>query len=158
MFARAATPTLVARAEELAVLRAAVERASSGDAATVIVSGDAGVGKSRLVEELMRTTRDDAALVLLAAASMSGTASSHTRRSLVPCAGPSSRRPVSAEGRRETGAARVSQLVQRSSDGLGAARRLPSGDRSSAVEGHRRGCVSGKQYCGRERLALLGSA
>jgi predicted ATPase len=62
---RAATPTLVARAAELAGLRAAVERAASGDAATVIVSGDAGVGKSRLVEELMRTAQGDGALVLL---------------------------------------------------------------------------------------------
>jgi DNA-binding CsgD family transcriptional regulator/tetratricopeptide (TPR) repeat protein len=62
---RAATQTLVARAAELAALRAAVERASSGDAATVLVSGEAGVGKSRLVEELMRTARDDGALVLL---------------------------------------------------------------------------------------------
>jgi predicted ATPase len=65
VFERAATPTLVARAAELAALRAAVERASSGDAATVIVSGDAGVGKSRLAEELMRAARGDGTLVLL---------------------------------------------------------------------------------------------
>ena len=61
----AGTRSLVARAAELAALRAAVERAASGEAATVVVSGDAGVGKSRLVEELMRTARDDGALVLL---------------------------------------------------------------------------------------------
>jgi predicted ATPase len=65
MSVRATPSTLVARAAELAALRAAVERASSGDAATVIVSGDAGVGKSRLVAELLRTARDDGALVLL---------------------------------------------------------------------------------------------
>jgi DNA-binding CsgD family transcriptional regulator/tetratricopeptide (TPR) repeat protein len=65
MSVRAATPNLVARAAELAVLRAAVERASSGDAATVLVSGEAGVGKTRLVGELMRIARDDGALVLL---------------------------------------------------------------------------------------------
>jgi DNA-binding CsgD family transcriptional regulator len=65
MSLRAATPTLVARTEELAALRAAVERAAGGAAATVIVSGEAGVGKSRLVEELMRTARADGALVLL---------------------------------------------------------------------------------------------
>ncbi|MPY96345.1 MAG: AAA family ATPase, partial [Acidimicrobiia bacterium] len=62
---QAATQTLVGRAAELAALRAAVERASSGEAATVVVSGEAGVGKSRLVEELMRTARGDGALVLL---------------------------------------------------------------------------------------------
>jgi DNA-binding CsgD family transcriptional regulator len=65
MSAWAATPTLVARVDELAALRAAVERASSGEAAFVIVSGDAGVGKSRLVDELMSSARGDGALVLL---------------------------------------------------------------------------------------------
>ena len=55
----------MARAAALAALRAAVERAAGGDAATVVVSGDAGVGKSRLVEELMRTAGGDGALVLL---------------------------------------------------------------------------------------------
>jgi predicted ATPase len=64
MSGRAATQTLVALVAELAALRAAVERGSSGDPATVLVSGEAGVGKSRLVEELMRTTRDDGALVI----------------------------------------------------------------------------------------------
>src|SRR5262245_55126441 len=61
----AATPTLVGRAEELEALLAAVELASAGEAATVIVSGEAGVGKSRLVDELMRRARADGALVLL---------------------------------------------------------------------------------------------
>jgi DNA-binding CsgD family transcriptional regulator len=65
MCGRAATPGFVARVAELAALRAAVERVASGEAATVIVSGEAGVGKSRLVEELMRTARDEGALVLL---------------------------------------------------------------------------------------------
>jgi predicted ATPase len=65
MSVRAATQTRVARAAELAALRAIVERASSGDAVTVLVSGEAGGGKSRLVEELMRTAREDGALVLL---------------------------------------------------------------------------------------------
>jgi predicted ATPase len=50
----------VARTAELAALRAAVKRASGGEAATVVVSGDAGVGKSRLVEELMRMGLDAA--------------------------------------------------------------------------------------------------
>ena len=65
MAVRAATPALVARAAELAALRAVVERAASGEAATAVVAGDAGVGKSRLVEELTRTAREDGALVLL---------------------------------------------------------------------------------------------
>ena len=65
MAPRAATPTLVARVAELAALRAVVERAAAGEAATAVVAGDAGVGKSRLVEELTRTARADGALVLL---------------------------------------------------------------------------------------------
>jgi hypothetical protein len=65
MSLRATTETFVGRAAELGALRAAVERASSGDSATVLVSGEAGVGKSRLVEELMGTARWDGVLVLL---------------------------------------------------------------------------------------------
>src|SRR5262245_613574 len=65
MAGRAATQTLVARAAELAALRTAVERAASGEAAAMLVSGEAGVGKSRLVEELMRAAQQDGALTLL---------------------------------------------------------------------------------------------
>jgi hypothetical protein len=79
MSVRAAMPTLVARAEELAALLAAVELAAEGEAATVIVSGEAGVGKSRLAEELMRTARADGSWCCSAAAWTSRT--SRTRRS-----------------------------------------------------------------------------
>ncbi|HEV2778581.1 MAG TPA: AAA family ATPase [Actinophytocola sp.] len=55
---------LVARGREMDRLRAAFERAASGSAAAVLVAGDAGVGKTRLTEELAAMARDKGALVL----------------------------------------------------------------------------------------------
>jgi DNA-binding CsgD family transcriptional regulator len=46
-----AASVLVGRVEELAALDAAWERVGEGQSATVLVGGEAGVGKSRLVEE-----------------------------------------------------------------------------------------------------------
>jgi len=43
---------LVGRAEELAALDAALARAGQGQPATVLIGGEAGIGKSRLVSEL----------------------------------------------------------------------------------------------------------
>src|SRR5215218_6498076 len=47
-----ASPTLVGRVEELQVLEAARRRAADADPAVVLVGGEAGVGKTRLVAEL----------------------------------------------------------------------------------------------------------
>ncbi|MCP2166372.1 helix-turn-helix transcriptional regulator [Goodfellowiella coeruleoviolacea] len=55
---------LVARAAELGGLRAALDRADQGTAAGVLVSGDAGIGKTRLVEELAAQASAAGALVL----------------------------------------------------------------------------------------------
>ncbi|MEU4803200.1 AAA family ATPase [Actinosynnema sp. NPDC023587] len=43
---------LVARSREMAGLRAALDEAARGEAGAVLLAGDAGVGKTRLVEEL----------------------------------------------------------------------------------------------------------
>jgi MoxR-like ATPase len=51
---RVSSPVLVGRAAEVAQLRAALERAACGRPATVVVAGEAGVGKTRLVAELVR--------------------------------------------------------------------------------------------------------
>ncbi|KKK04591.1 LuxR family transcriptional regulator [Micromonospora sp. HK10] len=48
---RAASTVLVGRQEELAELRAALGRARAGEPVTVLVGGEAGVGKTRLLEE-----------------------------------------------------------------------------------------------------------
>jgi transcriptional regulator with AAA-type ATPase domain len=49
---RVTCPVLVGRDGELDQLRAVLERAASGQPAIVVVAGEAGVGKTRLVAEL----------------------------------------------------------------------------------------------------------
>jgi DNA-binding CsgD family transcriptional regulator/tetratricopeptide (TPR) repeat protein len=52
MTARISSPRFVGRAGELQRLRAVLDRAGSGEVGTIIVGGEAGVGKSRLLAEL----------------------------------------------------------------------------------------------------------
>jgi hypothetical protein len=56
--------TLVGRDAELARLRALLSDAAAGRAVTALISGDAGVGKSRLVAEAMGVAADDGFTVL----------------------------------------------------------------------------------------------
>src|ERR1700761_9054145 len=56
--------TLVGRDAELARLRGLLQDAAAGRAVTGLVSGDAGIGKSRLVSEAMRIAADDGFTVL----------------------------------------------------------------------------------------------
>ncbi|HEU4976828.1 MAG TPA: AAA family ATPase [Baekduia sp.] len=44
-------PTLVGRREDLAALEAAFEQARGGELVTIVLAGEAGIGKTRLVEE-----------------------------------------------------------------------------------------------------------
>lgn len=55
---------LVARDRELGRLRVAFDQAAAGSAVAVLVSGDAGVGKTRLTEELAAVARAKDAVVL----------------------------------------------------------------------------------------------
>jgi DNA-binding CsgD family transcriptional regulator len=55
---------LVARDRELGRLRAAFDQAAAGSAAALLVSGDAGVGKTRLTDELAVLAREKDAVVL----------------------------------------------------------------------------------------------
>lgn len=57
------SPVFVGREVELAVLVRAARAAEGGDAQAVLVRGEAGVGKTRLVEELLRALEPGAAVV-----------------------------------------------------------------------------------------------
>jgi DNA-binding CsgD family transcriptional regulator len=58
------SPGLVGRADQLSALEAALGRAGSGEPAAVLIGGEAGVGKSRLVDEFARRSRRAGARVL----------------------------------------------------------------------------------------------
>ncbi len=64
MAARITSPVLVGRAEQLAVLDAALRPSRRGGPSVVLVGGEAGVGKSRLVKEFAARTRATGARVL----------------------------------------------------------------------------------------------
>jgi DNA-binding CsgD family transcriptional regulator/tetratricopeptide (TPR) repeat protein len=65
MGGRVASPTFVGRIEELQTLEAARVRAANGDPAVVLVGGEAGVGKTRLVAELTNQWATDGTRVLV---------------------------------------------------------------------------------------------
>ncbi len=56
---------LVGRADELARLLAHVRRAAEGRPSAALLAGDAGVGKTRLIDELARRAADDGVRVLV---------------------------------------------------------------------------------------------
>jgi len=61
---RVTSPELIGRESELAVLDAAFDRAASGTAGVMLVAGESGVGKSRLVSDLSARAAQAGALVL----------------------------------------------------------------------------------------------
>jgi DNA-binding CsgD family transcriptional regulator/tetratricopeptide (TPR) repeat protein len=65
MGGRVASPTLVGRVEELRLLEAARGRAADAEPAVVLVGGEAGVGKTRLVAELTARCATDGTRVLV---------------------------------------------------------------------------------------------
>jgi len=64
MGGRVVSPIVVGRVEELQVLEAAVRRATNSEPAVVLVGGEAGVGKTRLVAELTSRSAADGTRVL----------------------------------------------------------------------------------------------
>jgi AAA ATPase domain len=64
MGGRMASPTIVSRIEELQTLEAARVRAANGEPAVVLVGGEAGVGKTRLVTEFTSRCGADGTWVL----------------------------------------------------------------------------------------------
>ena len=65
MVGRISSPRFVGRVAELDVLQRALARASSGTGTAVLVAGEAGIGKSRLVSEIEVWARGREALVLI---------------------------------------------------------------------------------------------
>jgi DNA-binding CsgD family transcriptional regulator len=63
--ARVSSPSFIGRADELAALDSALERAAAGQSAAVLLGGDAGMGKSRLVAEFEERARAAGADVLV---------------------------------------------------------------------------------------------
>jgi DNA-binding CsgD family transcriptional regulator len=61
---RVSSPTFIGREIELSSLDAALGRAMAGAATTVLIGGDAGIGKSRLIAEFAARARARGALVL----------------------------------------------------------------------------------------------
>src|SRR5689334_6601085 len=59
------SPVLVGRQAELESLARALERVVAGEQVTVLIGGEAGVGKSRLVHELIEQARGAGARVLV---------------------------------------------------------------------------------------------
>jgi DNA-binding CsgD family transcriptional regulator len=62
---RVSSPTLIGRTDELGRLAAALRRTREGDSATVLVAGEAGVGKTRLISEFADAARAEGSLVLI---------------------------------------------------------------------------------------------
>jgi DNA-binding CsgD family transcriptional regulator len=62
---RLTSPRFVGRREELDALRATLDRAADGCGSVILVGGEAGIGKSRLIGKLAAQARRDGATVLI---------------------------------------------------------------------------------------------
>src|ERR1700761_7491662 len=64
---RGASPVLVGRAAEMAALEAALDAVGQGEPAAVLIGGEAGVGKTRLISEFTAAARGAGVRVLTGA-------------------------------------------------------------------------------------------
>src|SRR5947209_6035491 len=67
---------LIGRTEEMDLLRTSLDSACAGGGRTIVISGEAGVGKSRLVRE-METVAREAGLQVLRGRSVEGSAEAY---------------------------------------------------------------------------------
>jgi predicted ATPase len=61
MVSLVSSPELVGREPEIGALRAALTRATDGEPGIVVVAGEAGIGKTRLINEFVGRARSDGA-------------------------------------------------------------------------------------------------
>ena len=87
MVGRISSPRFVGRVAEREGLEELLRRAGSGSGAAMLVAGDAGIGKSRLVAELGTRARATGALVLVGECVELAEGSLRSRRSFRRCAG-----------------------------------------------------------------------
>ena len=81
MRARLTSTHIVGRVGELAELELASREAAASRPVLVLLGGESGVGKTRVVGELEQRMADDTRSCCVAAPSSRATASCHTRRS-----------------------------------------------------------------------------
>ncbi len=81
---------LIGREPEVAAVRHAVSRAGTGSGGMLLITGEAGVGKSRLIAEAVRLARSMDLAVLVGRAVPDGAPSGRWPRR---CSGTSGRRP-----------------------------------------------------------------
>ena len=62
---RGTSPVMIGRAAEMAALEAALEAVRQGSPAALLIGGDAGVGKSRLIAEFTGSARASGARVMM---------------------------------------------------------------------------------------------
>jgi DNA-binding CsgD family transcriptional regulator len=72
MTGRGTSASFVGRQEELALLHQALQAAAAGEPATVLIAGEAGIGKTRLVEEFAGRVGDQAKVLLGRCLQLSG--------------------------------------------------------------------------------------
>jgi DNA-binding CsgD family transcriptional regulator len=65
METRSLSPVFVGRSDELAELTGALARATAGEPQALLIGGEAGVGKTRLVEELLETACTQEAVIAI---------------------------------------------------------------------------------------------
>ena len=88
------TLPFVGRARELDVLQRAWERARAGSGASIFVSGEAGIGKSRLVGAVRAMATDQGGLVLQGTAAINGTPYQPLLEALAPAAAAIAQSPL----------------------------------------------------------------
>jgi predicted ATPase len=94
MVGRASSPVFVGRDDAIVALRNAVGRSGAGEGSLVLVEGEAGIGKTRLLAEFARSVQDDIAVVAGSCVQLTEGSLPYVPIVETSCPGPSSGRSV----------------------------------------------------------------